>query len=79
MLQTSTGETPMLLSLHLNTPVTKWMRTSNKISVWFHKVVQETMNLCKWGKLPVQWSYFQVADCQPARLFQIRYARFRML
>ena len=25
------------------------------------------------------WSYFQITGCQPARLFQTRYARFWML
>ena len=25
------------------------------------------------------WSYFQIAGCQPARMFQTRYARFQML
>ena len=27
----------------------------------------------------IHWSYFQIAGCQPTRLFQTRYARFLML
>ena len=43
--------------------------------IFWDKINTQNLDCCI--QLPrIDWGYFQIAGCQPTRLFQTRYARF---